>query len=123
MLEQMVLMWEMFCEVIGSVAFAWFPNQVELALLYTVFYPLVLHVESFREFLAEVSGESFWRRLAVRTPLVLELSVDIRFPLAGCGWLSLYSAVMIGTACWLLMKMLPVSASAAEETTFLGFCK
>ena len=57
MLEQMVLRWEMFCEVIGSVAFAWFPDQVELELLYPAFYPPVLHVESFREFLAEVSGE------------------------------------------------------------------
>ena len=56
-LEQMVLTWEMFCEVIGSVAFAWFPDQAELALLYPVFYPPVSHVESFREFLAEVSVE------------------------------------------------------------------
>ena len=56
-LEQMVLTWEMFCEVIGSVAFAWFPYQVELALFYPFFYPPVSHVESFRDFLAEVSGE------------------------------------------------------------------
>ena len=56
-LEQMVIRWEMFCEVIGSVAFAWFPDQVELALLYPVFYPPVSHVGNFREFLAEVSGD------------------------------------------------------------------
>ena len=47
----------MFCEVVGSVFFAWFPYQDELTLLYPVFYPPVSHVESFREFLSEVSGE------------------------------------------------------------------
>ena len=47
----------MFCEVIGSIFFACFPYQVELALLYPVFYPPVSHVKGFREFLAEVSGE------------------------------------------------------------------
>ena len=62
--------------------------------------------------------ESFFRRLAVRTPFTVELSVDMRFPLAGCGWLSLDSAVMMGTACWPPMNMPPVSASAAEGTTF-----
>ena len=53
----MVLRWEMFCEVIGSVAFACFPYQVELTFLYPVFYPPVSYVESFREFLAEISSE------------------------------------------------------------------
>ena len=33
-------------------------------------------------------------------------------------WLILNSAVMMGTACWLPMKMPPVSALATEETTF-----
>ena len=56
-LEQMVLRWEMFCELVGYVAFAWFPEQVKLALLYPVFYLPVSHVEIFREFLAEVSGD------------------------------------------------------------------
>ena len=32
--------------------------------------------------------ESFWRRLAVRTPFAVELLVDMRFPLDSCGWLS-----------------------------------
>ena len=62
--------------------------------------------------------ESFWRRLAVRTPFAVELSVDMRVPLAGCRWLSSDSAVMMGTACWLPIKMPLVSASAEEETTF-----
>ena len=57
MLEQMVLRWEMVCKVIVYVAFAWFPDQFELELLYPVFYPPVSHVERFSEFLAEVSGE------------------------------------------------------------------
>ena len=57
----------------------------------------------------------------MRMHFAVELSVDMRFPLAGCGWLSSDSAVMMGTACWPPMKMPPVSASAAEETTFLGF--
>ena len=52
-----MLRWEMFCEVIVSVSFVWFPYQVEFALLYPVFYSPVSHVEGFREFLAEVSGE------------------------------------------------------------------
>ena len=56
-LEQMLLMWNCFCEVIGSVAFYGFPYQVELAFLYPVLYPPALHVKGFREFLAEVSGE------------------------------------------------------------------
>ena len=64
------------------------------------------------------ASESFWRRLAARKPFAVELSVDIRFPLAGCGWLILDSAVMMGTACWPPMKMTPVSALAAEERTF-----
>ena len=42
--------------------------------------------------------ESFWRRLAVRTPFAVELSVDMRVFLAGCRWLSLYSVMMMGTA-------------------------
>ena len=54
----------------------------------------------------------------MRTPFAAELSVDMQVPLAGCGWLSLDSAVMMGTACWPLMKMPHVSASAAEEKTF-----
>ena len=53
----MVLRWEIFCEVIVSIFFAWFPYQVELALLYPVFCPPVSQVEGFREFLAEFSGE------------------------------------------------------------------
>ena len=56
-LEQMVFRRKMFCEVIVSVSFVWFPYQVEFALLYLVFYPPVSQVEGFREFLAEVSGE------------------------------------------------------------------
>ena len=67
--------------------------------------------------------ESFWRRLAVRTPFAVELSVDMRVPLAGCRWLSSDSAVMMGTAYWPPMKMPPVSASAAEETTFYRVLK
>ena len=54
----------------------------------------------------------------MRTPFAAELSVDMRVPLAGCGWLSSDSAVIMGTACWPPMKMPPVSASAVEETTF-----
>ena len=62
--------------------------------------------------------ESFWQRLAVRTPFAVEFSIDMQFPLAGCVWLSSDSAVMMGTACWPPMKMPPVSALAAEVTTF-----
>ena len=62
--------------------------------------------------------ESFWQRLAARTPIAVELSVDMRFNLAGRGWLSSESAVMMGTTCWPPMKMPPVSALAAEKTTF-----
>ena len=62
--------------------------------------------------------DSFWGRLAVRTTFAVELSVDMQVPLAGCGWLNLDSAVIMGTVCWPLMKMPPVSASAVEETTF-----
>ena len=47
----------MFCKVVGSIFFAWFPYQFELSLFDSVFYPPVSHVEGFREFLAEVSGE------------------------------------------------------------------
>ena len=101
-LEQMVLRWEMFCEVVGSIFFAWFPYQVELALLYPVFYPL--------EYRVLKSFDSFWRRLVLRTPFAVELSVDMQFLLAGCGWLSSDSSVMMGTACWTPMKMPPVSA-------------
>ena len=54
----------------------------------------------------------------MRTPFAVELLVDMRFPFAGCGWLSSDSAVVMGTAYWPPMKMTPVSASAAEETTF-----
>ena len=67
--------------------------------------------------------ESFWRRLAVRRPFAAELSVDMRVPLAGCGWLSSDGAVMMGTACWTPMKMPTVSASAVEETTFCRVLK
>ena len=49
---------------------------------------------------------------------MVELLVDMRVPLAGCRWLSSDSAVMMGTACWPPMNMPPVSALAAEETTF-----
>ena len=62
--------------------------------------------------------ESFWQRLAVRTPFAMELSVNMMVPLAGCGCLSSDSAVMMGAALWTPMNMPPVSASAAEETTF-----
>ena len=108
-LEHMVLRWEMFCKVIGSISFAWFPDQVELALRYLVFYLPVCMSKSL---------ESFWRRLAVRTPFSVEFLVDMRFPFAGCGWLSLDSSVMMGTACWPSLNMPPVSALATEETTF-----
>ena len=59
----------------------------------------------------------------MRTPFAVELLVDMRVTPAGCWWLSSDSAVMMGTACWPPMKMPPVSASAAEETTFCGFLK
>ena len=59
--------------------------------------------------------ESFWQRLEVRTPFAVELLVNMRVPLAGCGWLSSDSAVMMGTACWPPTKMPPVSDLAAEE--------
>ena len=62
--------------------------------------------------------EIFCQRLAVSTPFTVELLVYMQVPLAGCRWLSLYSAVMMGTACWPPMKMPPISASAAEETKF-----
>ena len=62
--------------------------------------------------------EIFWRRLGVRTTFAVELSVDMRVPLAGCGWSSSDSAVTMGTSFWTPMKMPPVSASSAEETTF-----
>ena len=62
--------------------------------------------------------ESFWRRLAVRTPFAVELSVDMLVLRAGCGWLILDSVVMMGTVCWPPMNIPPVSSSAAEETTF-----
>ena len=52
-----MLRWEIFCEVVDSILSAWFPYHVELAFLYPVLYPPALHVEGFREFLAEVSGE------------------------------------------------------------------
>ena len=54
----------------------------------------------------------------MRTPLAVELLVDMRFYLDGCGWLSSDSAVIMGTACWPPMKMPPVSDLAVEETTF-----
>ena len=64
------------------------------------------------------SFESFWRRLAARTPFAAELSVNMQVPLAVCRWLSLDSAAMMGNSCWLPMKIPPVYDSAAEETTF-----
>ena len=54
----------------------------------------------------------------MRNPFVMKLSFDVRVPLAGCRWLSLDSAVIMGTACWPPTKMPPVSALSAEETTF-----
>ena len=54
----------------------------------------------------------------MRNPFVVDLSVDMRVPLSGCGWLSSDSVVMMGTACWAPIKMPPVSAFAAEETRF-----
>ena len=54
----------------------------------------------------------------MRNPFAVELSVDMRAPLAGCRWLSSDSAVMMGTACWPPMKMPPISDLAAEETMF-----
>ena len=48
---------------------------------------------------------------------MMELSVDMWVPLAGCWWFSSDSAVIMGTASRLLMKMPPVYALAAEETT------
>ena len=59
----------------------------------------------------------------MRTPFAVELLVDMQVLLAGCGWLSSDGAVMMGTACWTPMKMPPVSASAAEETTFCRVLK
>ena len=100
---------DFFCKVVGSIFFTWFPYQFELALFDSVFYPPVSLSKAF---------ESFWRRLAARTPFAVESSVNMRVPLAGFGWLSLDSAVMMGNAWWPPMNMPPVSASAAEETTF-----
>ena len=54
----------------------------------------------------------------MRTPFSVELLVDMRVLLASFWWLSSDSTVMMGTACWPLMKMPHVSASAAEEKTF-----
>ena len=54
----------------------------------------------------------------MRKPFTVELLVNMRVLLAGCPWLSSDCAVMMGTACWPPTKMPPVSASAAEETTF-----
>ena len=62
--------------------------------------------------------KSFWPRLAVRTPFAVKFSVHMQVLLAGCEWLSSDRSVMMGTACWPLMKIPPVSALATEETTF-----
>ena len=59
----------------------------------------------------------------MKTPFAVELSVNIRVPLDGCGWLSSDSAVMVGTACWPPMNMPPVSDLAAEETMFCRVLK
>ena len=49
--------WEMFCKLVGSIFFTWFPYLFELAMFDSVFYPPVSHVEGFYELLAEVSDE------------------------------------------------------------------
>ena len=47
MLEQMVFRRKMFCKVVGSILFTWFPYEFELALFDSIFYPPVSHVEGF----------------------------------------------------------------------------
>ena len=55
--------------------------------------------------------------VSLRKPLAVLLSVWTG--VGGCGWPSWRSALRSGSESWQLMKMAPISASAAEDMTFL----
>ena len=55
----------------------------------------------------------------MRIPVAVELSLITGVPWGGCGWPSSARATLMGQAFWAARKMPPVSASAAELTTFL----
>ena len=63
--------------------------------------------------------DNFGRIVDVSIPCDVLLSVNVGVPLCGCGCPSSLSVVLIGTACWKLRYVLPVSASDADCCTFL----
>jgi hypothetical protein len=64
--------------------------------------------------------ESFWRVLEFRTPWAVLLLVSMREPVFGCGCPISVRAVIIAGHAFFVPRQIPaVSASAAEDATFL----
>ena len=90
----------MLCEVIRKVFSSLLQVQAELILLDAAVHPVETHVKVFGALPEHVAGE--------------EVTVSFLIGVGGCGWTVSVRAVQMGTSCWQLMTIAPVSASAAE---------
>ena len=59
--------------------------------------------------------ERFWRMLPAS--MLWEVALSVLIEVGGCGWVISFRVVRMGTACWPLSKIAPVSASAADAMT------
>ena len=64
-----------------------------------------------------VAFDRFCLIVSLTKPSTVEFSTTIR--LRGCGWPSSARVVRIGTDSWPLMKVAPISASAAKDMKLL----
>ena len=97
---------EVLGEVIGKVFNSLLTVESKLVLLGAAAHQVEAYVKSFGELLAHVAVEDSVGGCAVGLDWV-----------GGCGWPVLIRAVRIGSACWLLKNIDPVSASALEAMT------
>jgi hypothetical protein len=93
--------WVLLGKIIRKVEFSRGPDEVELALLDSVFHPPVAHVERLGKFLAHFGIEDALSSAVVGFERGL---VD------GCLWPSSSRAARMGQACFPPMQMVPVSA-------------
>ena len=94
---------EEFGEVIGKIFSYILPVEAKLFLLDTTSHPFEAYVKCFGSFPAHVADED-----AVGGCVV-------SFDWSGDLWMARFN--LVGTACWLLRKIAPVSASAADAMT------
>ena len=80
----------------------------------TIFEPMVFLIPGFRTFLLHKQVNDSNACFAFQLK---------GFPFSACRWSMMMRVFLVGTIVFLLSNIPPVSASAAEATTFFSVCK